>query len=53
MNNMTPEQALQSLNTVFSAAQLSPLNFQQHELVRKCAEAVAEQLKPKEEPKGD
>ena len=46
--NMTSEQAL---NNLYNAARMAPLNAEQHELIRKCAEQVAEALKPKEEPK--
>jgi hypothetical protein len=42
---MTTEQALQNL---YTAARLAPLKADDHELVRKCAEAIAEALKPKE-----
>ena len=48
--NMTSEQAL---NNLYNAARMAPLNAEQHELIRKCAEQIAEALKPKEEPKGD
>jgi hypothetical protein len=41
----------QALNNLYAAARLAPLNAEQHELVRKCAEQIAEALKPKEEPK--
>ena len=41
----------QALNNLFQAARLAPLNAEQHELIRKCAEQVAEAIKPKEEPK--
>ena len=43
----------EALNTLYSASRLAPLNAEQHELIRKCAEQIAEALKPKEEPKGD
>ena len=42
---MTNEQALQNLYAGSRAAQL---NADQHELLRKCAEQLAEALKPKE-----
>ena len=42
---MTNEQALQNL---FTAARLAPLRAEEHELLRKCAEMLAEALKPKE-----
>jgi len=45
--SMTTEQAL---NNLFNAARLAPLNAEQHELIRKCAEQLAEALKPKPEP---
>lgn len=48
--NMTSEQAL---NNLYNAARMAPLNAEQHELIRKCAEQIAEALKPKDEPKGD
>ena len=48
--NMTSEQAL---NNLYNAARMAPLNAEQHELIRKCAEQIAEALKPKEEPKGE
>jgi len=44
-NNMTTEQALQNL---YAAARQAPLKADDHELVRKCAEQLAEALKPKE-----
>jgi len=40
-----------ALNNLYAAARLAPLNAEQHELLRKCAEQIAEALKPKEEPK--
>ena len=43
----------QALNNLYNAARLAPLNAEQHDLIRKCAEALAEALKPKDEPKGD
>jgi hypothetical protein len=46
---MTNEQALQQLYAGSRAAQL---NADQHELLRKCAEQLAEALKPKE-PKAE
>ena len=46
--NMTSEQAL---NNLYNAARMAPLNAEQHDLIRKCAEQVAEAIKPKEEPK--
>ena len=42
---MTNEQAL---NNLFTAARLAPLRAEEHELLRKCAEQIAEALKPKE-----
>ena len=42
MNN---EQALQNL---YAASRLAPLRAEEHELLRKCAEQIAEALKPKE-----
>jgi hypothetical protein len=42
---MTNEQALQNL---FTASRLAPLRAEEHELLRKCAEQLAEALKPKE-----
>ena len=42
---MTNEQALQNL---FTAARLAPLRAEEHALLRKCAEQLAEALKPKE-----
>ena len=50
MNNMTLDQAL---NNLYNAARMAPLNAEQHELVRRAAEQIAEALKPKDEPKGD
>ena len=47
---MTSEQAL---NNLYSAARMAPLNAEQHDLIKKCAEQVAEAIKPKEEPKDD
>ena len=44
---MTTEQAL---NNIYNAARLAPLNAEQHELIRKCAEQLAEALKSKPEP---
>ena len=42
---MTNEQALQNL---FTASRLAPLRADEHEMLRKCAEQLAEALKPKE-----
>jgi hypothetical protein len=42
---MTNEQALQNL---FTASRLAPLRAEEHELLRKCAEQLAEALNPKE-----
>jgi len=42
---MTNEQALQNL---FTASRLASLRAEEHELLRKCAEQLAEALKPKE-----
>ena len=42
---MTNEQALQNL---FTASRLAALRAEEHELLRKCAEQIAEALKPKE-----
>ena len=44
---MTTEQAL---NNLYNAARRAPLNAEQHELIRNCAEQLAEALKPKPEP---
>jgi hypothetical protein len=46
---MTTEQALQNL---YAAARLAQLKADEHELMRKCAEQIAEALKPKE-PKAE
>jgi hypothetical protein len=46
---MTTEQALQNL---YAAARLAQLKAEEHELLRKCAEQIAEALKPKE-PKAE
>jgi hypothetical protein len=46
---MTTEQALQNL---YAGSRLAPLPAEQHELLRKCAEQIAEALKPKE-PKAE
>jgi len=42
---MTTEQALQNL---YAASRLAPLKADDHDLLRKCAEQIAEALKPKE-----
>jgi hypothetical protein len=42
---MTTEQALQNL---YTASRLALLKAEEHELMRKCAEQIAEALKPKE-----
>jgi hypothetical protein len=42
---MTTEQALQNL---YAASRQAPLRAEEHELLRKCAEQLAEALKPKE-----
>ena len=42
---MTNEQALQNL---YAASRLTPLRAEEHELLRKCAEMLAEALKTKE-----
>jgi hypothetical protein len=46
---MTTEQALQNL---YTASRLAQLKAEEHELMRKCAEQIAEALKPKE-PKAE
>ncbi len=42
---MTNEQAL---NNLYAASRAAPLRADEHELLRKCAEQIAEALKPKE-----
>jgi hypothetical protein len=42
---MTTEQALQNL---YAAARLAPLKADDHDLIRKCAEQIAQALNPKE-----
>ena len=42
---MTNEQAL---NQLYAASRAAQLNADQHELLRKCADQLAEALKPKE-----
>jgi hypothetical protein len=46
---MTTEQALQNL---YAASRLAQLKADEHELMRKCAEQIAQALKPKE-PKAE
>jgi hypothetical protein len=46
---MTNEQAIQNL---YAAARLAPLKADDHDLLRKCVEQIAEALKPKE-PKAE
>ena len=46
---MTNEQAL---NQLYAASRIAQLNADQHEMLRKCAEQIAEALKPKE-PKAE
>ena len=46
---MTNEQAL---NQLYAASRIAQLNADQHEMLRKCAEQLAEALKPKE-PKAE
>lgn len=46
-NQKQNEQALQNL---YAAARLAPLKADEHDLIRKCAEQIAEALKPKETP---
>lgn len=41
----------QALNNLYNAARMAPLNAEQHDLIRKCAEQIAESLKAKDEPK--
>jgi len=38
----------EALANLYAAARQAPLKADDHELVRKCAEAIAEALKPKE-----
>lgn len=45
---MTNEQALQNL---FTASRLAPLRAEEHEMLRKCAEQLAEALKQLAEKK--
>ena len=42
---MTNEQAL---NNLYAGSRAAPLRAEEHELLRKCAEMLAEALKPKE-----
>jgi len=42
---MTTNEALANL---YAATRLAPLKADDHDLIRKCAEAIAEALKPKE-----
>jgi len=42
---MTTDQALAN---IYAGSRLAPLPAEQHELLRKCAEQLAEALKPKE-----
>ena len=42
---MTNEQAL---NNLYAGSRAAPLRAEEHELLRKCAEQIAEALKPKE-----
>ena len=46
---MTTEQALQNL---YAAARQAPLKADDHDLIRKCAEQIAQALNPKE-PKAE
>ena len=48
--NMTTSECLQN---IYNAARMAGLTAQQHELIKQCAEQLAEALKPKEEPKVD
>ena len=48
--NMTTNECLQN---IYNAARMAGLTAQQHELIKQCAEVLAEAIKPKEEPKGD
>ena len=48
--NMTTSECLQN---IYNAARMAGLTAQQHELIKQCAEQLAEALKPKDEPKGD
>ena len=48
--NMTTNECLQN---IYNAARMAGLTAQQHELIKQCAEQLAEAIKPKEEPKGD
>ena len=43
----------QALNNLYNAARMAGLTAQQHELIKQCAEQLAEAIKPKEEPKGE
>ena len=45
---MTNEQAL---NNLYAASRLAPLRAEEHELLRKCAEQIAEALKQLAEKK--
>jgi len=38
----------EALANLYAAARQAPLKADDHELIRKCAEAIAEALKPKE-----
>lgn len=40
---------LEKLNQLYSAARLANLNAEQHDFIRKLAQELAEELKPKEQ----
>ena len=42
---------LQALQALYNAARLAPLNANDHDIVRKAAEQIAEVLKPKDDGK--
>lgn len=42
---------IQALQIVFNAARLAPLNANDHDTIKKCAEQLYEALKPKDDAK--
>ena len=47
---MTQQEALQTLNTIYAATRVAPLNANDHEAILKMAQELAKYIQP-EEPK--
>ena len=46
---MNTPNAVQALNNLYAAARRAPLNADDHEMLKKCAEQVYDLIKPKDD----